>query len=312
MYYYELYGLTVQSNFEFIQLVPIPEDTAKSDKIDIYIEMSDDQNLEKEFSADISEGTISKSTENGMWFRNQAGNFLIESKDGCSRMLCERFPGVDVSIVRSFLLGNSLAILMTLRKRIVLHGSTLVMGDKTFMICGDSGAGKSTLSMAMLNEGAKLMADDISVLDISPEEGCCIAYPGFPEQKLCEDAAINQGYELSELRFVNEDREKYSIDRSDIFLNEKRRIDAMFIIHRVSNTVSSTGVDYHEVTGAEKINAITSRFFLETIYGSILRLMPEDMMKCVALAGQISVVDMTRAENMDTLDELKKVILTHI
>jgi hypothetical protein len=199
--------------------------------------------------------------------------------------------------------------MLTQRNKIVIHGSTLVVGDKTFMVCGDSGAGKSTLSVALQDKGAKLMADDISVIDVEVEDGCCYAYSGFPEQKLRRDAAIRQGYDLDKLKYVNEDRDKYSIDSSSVFIEGKRKPDAMFVLHKGCIDAIGSSVIASEIIGADKVNAITDRFFLNDLYHVFFELAPENMLNCFILAGQIKTIDMTRAKEVNTIEELVEVIL---
>ena len=70
------------------------------------------------------------------------------------------------------------------------------------------------------------------------------------------------------------------------------------------------GIRVVSIDGAEKVNAITDRFFLDWLYGYELSLEPAQMMKCIALAGQIKIIDVTRVKGMDTkrvlIDELMK------
>ena len=309
MFYYKLYGLNVQSNIDFPQLFIRKNYLTKNPDVEIVVE--DTEKLSKTVSELKKEGQNFGKTY-GIWFKNQAGYFTIECRENVSYMKCRKFKDIHISIVRSFLLGNALAVMLTQRNKIVLHGSTLVMGDKTFLVCGDSGAGKSTLSMALQDKGAQMMADDISVIDVDKADGCCYAYSGFPEQKLCRDAAIRQGYDLQKLNYVNEDRDKYSIDSSSIFVEGRRKIDALFALHKSKSMEGDDDVVSFEVTGAEKVNSITDRFFLNVLYGGFLVLSPENMMKCVMLAGQIKIIDMTRNSKANTIDTLTEIVLDNI
>lgn len=197
---YQLYDLKIKSNIEFPQMNIVSNCLYKDPDVEIVVEETDE--LAKSVQELIKEGNNFGKTIDGIWFKNQAGHFTIEYREGKSYMVCRKYKDVHISIVRSFLLGNALAIMLTQRNKIVLHGSTLVNGNETFLVCGGSGSGKSTLSMALIDKGKELMSDDISVIDIDPKTGDCFAYPGFPEQKLCRDAAVKEGYDLDTLRYV--------------------------------------------------------------------------------------------------------------
>jgi hypothetical protein len=306
MNHYLVYGLRVQTNIDFPQLLP---DKDGGEDCDILIEVEESSENYQKTEGPLQEGIDFGNTGCGLWFKNQAGHFTIETKGDKSYMKCVKYADVHISIVRSFFLGNCIAILLTQRHKIVLHGSTLVMGNETFLICGDSGSGKSTLSMSMLDKGAELMADDISVIDVDPKTGKCLAYPGFPEQKLCRDAAVAEGLDLDSLRYVNEDRDKFSVDRNDIFVTEPREVTKLFALHKIRKENADEnsfngGFRAEEITGGQKVNAITDRFFLEQLYGNMMGLAPADMLKCVVLAGQIRIFDMTRVDGVDSLKGL--------
>ena len=311
MYRYSLYGFIAESNTEFPQLLVCNE----PGEAQITIDISEGTSLREKYKSILEEGRINFFTEYGVWFHNQAGDFLVETMGDKTRMVCEKFEDTDVRIARSFLLGNCIALAMTQRKKIVLHGSTVAMGDKTVLVCGDSGTGKSTTSMALLDGGNKLLADDISVLDVE-KDGLVYSYPGFPEQKLCRDAAVDNGFDLDELTYIDEDRDKFSVDRRDIFLTEKRKVDAMVSLHLVrpegADDEYVNGVRLKLIDGAEKVNAITSRFFLDWLYGYGLGLAPEEMLKCVSMAGQINIIDVTRIKGAETKKEIVDRILENI
>ncbi|WP_026518078.1 hypothetical protein [Butyrivibrio sp. MC2021] len=316
MFYYLVYGLNVQSNIEFPQLLSGEE--GGENRIDLFIEVKSGDELKKKLADPEKPEVEIGNTADGMWFSNQAGTFLLEHRDGVSYMTCEKYEGVPDSIARSFLLGNCIAIIMTMRGKIVLHGSTVVLGDKTALVCGDSGTGKSTTAMALLDAGGKLLSDDISVLDVDPADGKVYSLPGFPEQKLCRDAAVDNGFNVEELTYIDEERDKFSVDRRDIFLTDKKKVDMLISLHTTAaekaegDTAFEKGVRFMKIDGGEKVNAITDRFFLNWLYGHGFVLRPEEMVKCFALAGQIEVMDITRVRGLDTKEYLVERLIKEI
>jgi hypothetical protein len=68
-----------------------------------------------------------------------------------------------------------------------LHVSSIVMGDKAWLIAGKAGAGKSTLVAELLGAGAQLLADDLTV--IASLDGHVMATRGRPSIRLHPQSA---------------------------------------------------------------------------------------------------------------------------
>lgn len=306
MYYYKVYGLVISSNVFFPQLLPISENNAKTIDVEISVCDSNETSVSEEEIRRC--GTFYGKTKNGVWFKNQAGKFGIETIDNKSYINCTKYSDVHISNVRSFILGNVSALMLTQRGKIVIHGSTLLMDDKAVMICGDSGAGKSTLSMELINKGAKLMSDDISVIDGNADDGYCYVYAGFPEQKLCKDAALARGLDIDKLDYVNEDKEKYSLIRNDIFEDSPRKVEGMIVIKKSNKEDNGNSIRCNEIVGAEKVNSIIHNFFLYELYSGFFHLKPDEMMKCIVLAQQIRIFEFIRNSKVDTVNELAEAV----
>ena len=306
-YYYDVYGMKARSNLFFPQLLASSE--LPKGRADLEIIMEEGTEHSRTVEEISKEGNNSGKTENGIWFLNQAGRFSIETLDGFTVMKCVKYYDVHESIIRSFFLGNCIAIALTQRNFVALHGSSLIYNGRNIIVCGCSGAGKTTLTTALINKGAILMADDISAIDIV--DGACYTCSGFPEQKLCRDAAINNGFDLESLRYVNEDRDKFSLDRNDIFYYGRKKVDDLYIIQKDSSENAEgfdKGVRVREITGADKVNAVTDMLFLRQLFLYEWGFSPAEMMRCVALAGQIGVYGLTRKSGMDTIDTMVSAI----
>jgi len=62
--------------------------------------------------------------------------------------------------------GTLTALLLAWRGSVPIHGTSIEIDGKAWLICGQSGAGKSTLGAALVASGAaRLIADDLSVLE---------------------------------------------------------------------------------------------------------------------------------------------------
>lgn len=289
MYYYKLYGQIIESDVSFRQLVP-----------------SDDHNA----SITIHSGTIPddiKNKENTCefggshsWLSNRTCYLVI--KNG-NEIIYELKPGKSHAYMLAFILGYGIAMLHMQRGEISIHCSALSINDKAILVAGKSGSGKSTVTTALLAKGCKLMADDMAVVEAS--DSAAIAYPGFPYQKLCRDAALTNGYDLNQLIYIDEDKDKYLIPFEDDFSTSGKEIAAMFIL---LGEVNSEEVVTQQIKGVAKIPALADNLFLKA-------LMKEERFKgicgqnCVKAADKFPIYAIGRPAGVNTVDSISNYIL---
>ena len=96
---------------------------------------------------------------------------------------CPAHQSVSSAELRPYLLGSALGALLIQRGLLVLHGNALERNGQAIVCLGASGAGKSTLACALMQQGWRLLADDL--VAITPEG---MVLPGIPRIKLWEDA----------------------------------------------------------------------------------------------------------------------------
>ena len=106
--------------------------------------------------------------------------------------------------LRTFLLGSAVGALLIQRGMLVLHGNALVKNGQAIVCLGHSGAGKSTLAYALMQQGWRLLADDL--VAITPDG---LVLPGIPRIKLWEDAAVAFGLEPKTLTPIRQGIHKY-------------------------------------------------------------------------------------------------------
>lgn len=134
-----------------------------------------------------------------------AGVAAYEVSDG-RRIVVDPDPQADPDEIRLFLLGTCFGALLQQRGLLVLHGNSVRIGDACAVVVGHSGAGKSTLAAEFVRLGYDLLADDVVPVDAD-----LCALPGFPKIKLWADAAARFGLDVTDLRRVRQQDEKYHV-----------------------------------------------------------------------------------------------------
>jgi hypothetical protein len=87
-----------------------------------------------------------------------------------------RFAPVGLRWAR-YLHGQVLPFVAGLHGRELLHAGGVVVERGAIAICGPSGAGKTTLTRALIDAGARFLADDVVAL-ARDDDGTVVAHPG--------------------------------------------------------------------------------------------------------------------------------------
>jgi hypothetical protein len=136
--------------------------------------------------------------------------------------------GVSDQDITTFLLSSAVGALLIQRGTFVLHGNALEKDGKAIVCMGHSGAGKSTLAYALMQQGWRLLADDL--VAVSPEG---LVLPGIPRIKLWHDAAKAFGLDPDRLPPIRQGMHKYllmgdALQRAP----QSAPLQAMYVIHQ--------------------------------------------------------------------------------
>ncbi len=111
--------------------------------------------------------------------------------------------------LRLFLLGSTMAVLLTQRNFFPLHGGAVVVNGKAAIITGVAGAGKSTITSTIVKLGVPYLTDDVSALFYN--QGVYNVLPSYPQRKLVRDACLQLGHNVKDLPIVDIARDKFAI-----------------------------------------------------------------------------------------------------
>lgn len=299
MWYYQIFGLTVASDYELGEAYPI----APTDNVDVTIaweDMADEYKNPTETEKNKGTGCISHIEKDWACIRYiHNGTFMISKGNKISYYLVE---GYDKTYVNQIMLCACMTIVVFQRNRLIIHGSGIFYKGKALIISGDSGAGKSSLSTEIMGRNYLQMADDQVVIDI--EDNKAMAYPAFPVRKLCADTVEKLNIPKERLIPMPDlDREKYGVILKNEFYNQKAELGGMVIL-QIGDVQMP---ELKEITGSEKLKYITRNFFRGDMYQEN-GFPPELFMKTVMVANQMPVFVLTRPEGKMTVKEQAELV----
>lgn len=202
-YTYSAYSLIIQAFLPLPELVSVQEAGTESQlEPDVTIRMGRLASFAVEASA---MGRDLRITADGIYlFWDKVGSFLV--RDG-REIIVDPLPGVAEHVLRLFILGTTMAMLLHQRREtIVLHASVVAISGQAVAFVGVKGAGKSTMAATLQARGHALMADDI--LAVRMGQNGPLALSGFPHLKLWPDSLAVLGHDPQSLPQLRPELEK--------------------------------------------------------------------------------------------------------
>jgi hypothetical protein len=128
---------------------------------------------------------------------------------GGRRILVEPQLNLEAPDIGLFLLGSAFGFLCHQRGVLPLHASCLEIDGRAVAFAGPSGTGKSTLAASLMARGHRLIADDITVVDLVADGGPPMVLPSFPRMKLWRDSLDALGLKPGRPLRSDHDTEKF-------------------------------------------------------------------------------------------------------
>lgn len=290
-YFYRIYGLIVRSEICIREAYPCVE----SKKADVEIVLGKVPEFLRE-AGKQGYGTWTNGFINA-WFRTLgAAQFYVERGN---KILVEPEKNGNQELVCTMVLSAGFSLILLQRNEIMLHGSAISVNGKAIIVSGDSGVGKSTITMALLEQNNGFLADDTVHIHVDGEE--IIAEPSYPQQKICRNLAEEYNLDLSGLRYIDEQRDKFALMRRDRYLEEGMPLETIFILKK---TTKDTTVFSKELRGKDYLEAVFGNLYLAGTYRKITGVPVEMMQHIISMEKRVNICEIYRPEQGDSVKDV--------
>ena len=216
----------------------------------------------------------------------------------------EVFPklGSDPRVIQLYLIGPIIAYLLYVRGLVLMHGSSVVLGDRSVTFLGDSGAGKSSTALALHRRGWPLLTDDLSAVDV--RKGRAEILAAYPRLKVDPVAAAAAGVPNQELSLIHHALEERMFQDVTGFSAEPRQAGPIYILQ------DGERLSFEALPPSRSVvELLRYSFGVSTFHSPGLR--PAYLKRCVRLAGRSRVFLLRRPRCLAELPGLAAAVEEH-
>lgn len=274
---YRLYGLNIQSDLALPELLAGP--ALDAGEPDVRIDVSESVPLRPE-GARVGEDGCWATPERFFLPVPDVADFLVERGRAITV-----YPatGIDDASVRLYLLGSAIGALLIQRGYLVLHGNAIQIGEHCLICVGESGAGKSSLAAAFMQQGYRILADDVVPITASGW-----AIPGMPRIKLWQDAADGLGIATTGLRRIMPGMDKYNVPLDAHYAGQSLPVRWVCVLEE-----GEGGICIREVGGLERLKRLAENTY-RAHFLDVMGRVGVHFAQCTTLAERTSMAEISR------------------
>jgi hypothetical protein len=296
MFSYITYGLRVNSELPLPELLP-SEGTA--DAI-ISLGSLNPPSLE----ATSTNCYCHISAEAAYLFWEEAGTFLVR---GGREIIVDPIPGVEERVLRLYILGAALGLLLHQRGLLVLHASTVALDGSAIAFVGERGWGKSTTAGALHVRGHRIIADDITAVDLDNTSSPMVL-PGFGQLKLWPEAATALGSSPETLPQLHPQFEKRAYPITKKFSSTPLPLKSIYILD------AGPVLEIEHLPAQEALPALMPHWYCARFGAQMLQAtgISSHFLKCTHLVNHVSVYRLHRQRSLSMLDAIAQLVESHL
>ena len=137
----------------------------------------------------------------------------------------------EKELLSLFTVSEALGCLLLQRGLLLLHASSVQVGEVAYSFLGEPGAGKSTTASAFVKHGSLLLSDDLTAICFDAENRPYVL-PAYPQLKIWENTVKGLNFDKSKLVPVAEGINKFSLRPGHYFPTAPVPLAKIFVLHK--------------------------------------------------------------------------------
>lgn len=229
MFFYQGYGLNIQSEFLLYEL------TKSDNRAGIYIQKGQVQ------SPPLEPTSINRQNKEAYFGGNTQEAYLrwegvatLLAKNGDTLIVNPDSDDINPQLLSLYILSEALGLILYQRGLFLLHASAVQIGEQVVIFAGVPGAGKSTTAAAFAKLGYTVLSDDMVAIDLNSGDKPMV-YPAFPQIKIWQPAVEGLGYDISTLATLYPGSRKRVIRKPQNFPTKPFPLAHIFFLEEGSN-----------------------------------------------------------------------------
>lgn len=209
-------------------------------------------------------------------------------------------PGASECDMVRFLRMTPLAALLYERNMLAFHAAAAVKDGRGILLAGDSTAGKSTVLMALIEQGWKMLADELAAVD-TDDQGNARVFPTFPEVRFrqCSGMKPECGRDMPSSFARKDGRGWQTVTQRQAFDDQPRRLYSIFWL----GVQNRDRIDRQVLAGGERFRAVGALAYNSHIADALFD--RGEYMRCAGrLAQTVPVYRLRRPRGKGTVEQV--------
>ncbi len=295
MFTYLAYGLIINSELE------LPELLVSKGNPDVTIRLG--KLTPPTLKPTNSECHCSITPEEAYLWWLEGGTFLVR---GGREIIIDPITNVEEKVLRLFLLGAALGLLLHQRNLLVLHASSVAINGGAVAFIGESGMGKSTTAGALQQRGHRILSDDVTAVSGEKQTQPLIV-PGFPQLKLWPEAAVSLGSAPETLPLLHPEVEKRHYCVRESFVPISLPLKCIYVLEEGEKLAIKP------LDTAQALAELMNNWYCARFGTAILEAMGISwhFLKCTQLLNHVPIYYLQHPYSLSLLSDVAKLLEEH-